>query len=577
MTSQHPSNKHEKLVKDTNTRGVKIKDVGDITVVVGYPPIESKKGVALLSQNRQFQFFNAPTYIYPMVPAYAASNLQDKGYKVYWMDGIAEKKSYEQWFDELSSTSPDYLLVETKSPVVKTHWKQIADLKKRLPQLKLIWVGDHISYLPIEIFEHSPIDYAITGGDYDFVAVNLLNHIYKGEELEGGVYWREGDKDIHAKPAGTTTVTDGEKINNSGPASLKHVLDTLPFVDRDLTKWELYAYENGNYKYTPATYMYSGRDCWWNRCTFCVWDHTINPRGSYRSFSPERLFAEVKHVVDNYGVKEIFDDAGTMFIGPKLKKFCDLLIESGYNKKVVYGCNMRFNALNQDYYNLMKKAGFRFILYGMESGNQKTLDKLDKGTKEADTINGARMASKAGLEPHATIMLGYPWESYEDAKRTIEVAKYCFKKGYFNTMQATIVIPYPVTPLFKECKEKNWLLTENYDDFDMRRAVMKTPFPVEKIYELEQELYSSFMTPQYIIRKVLSIRSPHDFMYLFYMGKKLIGHLLDFDPNQEKVSWKSLKFWKNAGGVLWKHFVKTKTSVDAEKDRVSLADSAVNL
>lgn len=567
----------EKLVKNTNTRGVKVKNISDITVVVGYPPIESKKGVPLLSQNRQFQYFNAATYIYPMVPAYAASNLQHHGYKVYWMDGISERKKYDEWVDELSATSADYLMVETKSPVVKTHWKQINDLKKKLPHLKLIWVGDHVSYLPIELFENSKVDYAIIGGDYDFVVVNLLNHIYKGEELEGGVYWRAGDKDIKATPKGTTTLTSKEKIYNSGPASLKHKLDDLPFVDRDLTKWQLYAYENGNYKYTPATYMYSGRDCWWNRCTFCVWDHTINPLGSYRSFSPERLFAEVKHVVDTYGVKEIFDDAGTLFIGPKLKKFCELLIESGYNKKVRYGCNMRFNALNQEYYNLMGKAGFRFILYGMESGNQKTLDKLDKGTKEADAINGPRMARKAGLDPHVTIMLGYPWESYEDAQRTIAIAKYAFKKGYYETMQATIVIPYPGTPLYKECKEKGWLLTDNYDDFDMRRAVMKTPFPIEKIYELEQDLYSAFMTPQYIIRKVLGIRSFHDFKYLFYMGWKLVGHLLDFDPNQERVSFWSVQFWKNAASKLGKHFVTPKTSVDAEKEAIRLADSAVNL
>ncbi len=567
----------KKSVKHTNTRGVQIKKPNEIVIVVGYPPIESKKGVALLSQNRQFQYFNAPTYIYPMVPAYAASNLQKHGYTVYWMDGISERKSFETWFDELSATSPDYLMVETKSPVVKTHWKQIKELKRRLPKLKLIWVGDHVSYLPLELFENSPIDYAITGGDYDFVVVNLLNHIYKGEELEGGVYWRESDTDIKAAPKRTDSLTSGEKIHNTGVASLKHKLDDLPFVDRDLTKWELYAYENGNYKYTPATYMYSGRDCWWNRCTFCVWDHTINPLGSYRSFSPERLFEEVKHVVDRYGVKEIFDDAGTLFIGPKLKKFCQLLIDSGYNKKVRYGCNMRFNALNQEYYDLMGKAGFRFILYGMESGNQKTLDRLDKGTKEADAINGPRMARKAGLDPHITIMLGYPWESYEDAKRTIAIAKYAFKKGYYETMQATIVIPYPGTPLYKECKEKGWLLTDNYDDFDMRQPVMKTPFPAEKLLELEQELYSSFMTPQYIMRKIMGIRSFHDFRYLFYMGWKLIGHLLDFDPNQEKASFWSYKFWKNAVTKLSKHFLTPKTSVDYEKDAIKLADSAVNL
>lgn len=549
--------------------------------MVGYAPIESKKGVPLLSQNRQFQYFNAPTYIYPMVPAYAASNAAHHGYTVHWMDGIAEKMHYNDWIAQLKSLGADYLMVETKSPIVKTHWKQIADIKKKIPNLKLIWVGDHISYLPYEIFENSPLDYAITGGDYDFVLSNLLNHIYLGEALEGGVYWRGGNTDITAAPYGTKIVksplTAREKIHHSGPPSLRHVLDSLPFVDRDLTRWELYAYENGNYKYTPGTYMYSGRDCWWNRCTFCVWDHTINPIGSYRSFSPQRLFDEVKHVVDTYGVREIFDDAGTMFVGPKLKAFCELLIKSGYNKKVRYGCNMRFNAINQEYYDLMGQAGFRFILYGMESGNQKTLDRLDKGTLEADAINGPRMARAAGLDPHITIMLGYPWESLEDAKRTIAIAKYAFKKGYYETMQATIIIPYPGTPLFSECRKNGWLLTEDYNKFDMRRPVMKIPFSTKKLHELEQDLYSAFMTPHYIGRKILQIRSLHDAKYLFYMGWKLVGHLLDFDPGQTKVGWSSPSFWKNAAAKLGHHFFRPATSIDAEKDAIKLVDSAVNL
>ncbi|MBU1104800.1 radical SAM protein [Patescibacteria group bacterium] len=526
------------------------------TIVIGYPPIETNKGTPLLSQNRQFQYFNAPTYIYPMVPAYGATMLKEAGYTVYWMDGIAEKKKYEDWVYELKATSPDYLVLETKAPVIKAHWKIIDDIKSKIPNIKIILVGDHVTFFPEESFSKCSVDFVIIGGDYDFILVNLLDHLIHGKKLEGGVYQREG-----------------KKIINSGAISLKHNLDDLPFIDRDLTRWELYAFENGNYKYTPATYMYSGRDCWWNRCTFCIWDHSLNPRGSYRSMSPERLFAEVKHVVDKYGVKEIFDDAGTLFIGPKLKKFCELLIESGYNKKVVYSCNMRFNALNQEQYNLMASANFRFLLYGMESGNQKTLDMLDKGTKEEDTINGARMASKAGLEPHATIMLGYPWESYEDAKRTIAVAKYCFKKGYFYTMQATIIIPYPGTPLWKQAKENGWLLTEDYDDYDMRGPVMKTPYSTEKLMELTQELYSAFFSPQYIFRKVLSIRNVDDIKFFAMAGKKLLGHLLDFDPNQTAVSFKSPKFWKDAGVKLISHFIKPKTSVDAEKENGKSKDN----
>ena len=537
-----------------------------IKIVVGYPPIESKKGVALLSQNRQFQYFNAPTYIYPMVPAYAATLLKENGYDVRWVDGIAERKTYKEWMRDLKKFNPDYLMVETKSPIVKTHWKYIADLKKRLPKMKTIWVGDHVSYVPYEIFENSPVDYAIKGGDYDFVVTNLLNHIHKGEKLEGGVYWRASNKDIKTKPLYTKILSKGKKVHHSGVMSLKHNLDDLPFVDRDLTKWRLYAYANGNYKYTPGTYMYSGRDCWWNKCTFCVWDHTINPIGSYRSFSPKRLFAEVKHVVDKYGVKEIFDDAGTMFVGNKLKAFCELLVESGYNKKVKYGCNMRFNAIpKQELYDLMSKAGFRFILYGMESGNQKTLDRLEKGTKEEDAIKGPAMARKAGLDPHVTIMLGYPWESYEDAKRTIEVAKFAMKKGYYETIQATIVIPYPGTPLYRQCKENDWLLFDDYNRFDMREPVMKIPFSHAKLMELEQDLYSAFMTPGYIWNKIIRIRSVHDAKYLFYMGYKFLGHMLDFDPNQTKVHFSSLEFWKNSSTKLIKHFVTSKTSVDAEK------------
>jgi anaerobic magnesium-protoporphyrin IX monomethyl ester cyclase len=294
--------------------------------------------------------------------------------------------------------------------------------------------------------------------------------------------------------------------------------------------------------------MYSGRDCWWNRCTFCVWDHTMNPRGSYRRFSPERLFAEVKHVVDEYGVKEIFDDAGTLFIGPALKKFCELMIDSGYSKKVVYGCNMRLNALTKEYYDLMAKANFRFILYGMESANQFTLDKLDKGLKVEEIEIGVKTAKKAGLEPHITVMLGYPWEAEEMALNTIKMAKDLFSKGYVDTMQATIVIPYPGTPLYKECIEKDWFqyAPDDYEKFDMRGPVMKVPFSNERLLQLTQLLYSSFFSPKYLFRKIVSIRKFDDVKFLMVSGKKLLGHLLDFDKEPSGIKWISPKFWLRA-------------------------------
>ena len=165
-------------------------------IAVGYPPIETDKGVPLLSQNRQFQFFNAKTYIYPMVPAYAASLARQRGYDVVWMEGIDEEGTYAQWLAKLAEEKPDMLMVETKSPVIKQHWAVINDLKEKFPNMLLVWVGDHVTYVPKEIMENSKLDYAITGGDYDFMLSDLADSITKGVTLVGGIWGRKGDNRV---------------------------------------------------------------------------------------------------------------------------------------------------------------------------------------------------------------------------------------------------------------------------------------------------------------------------------------------------------------------------------------------
>jgi len=218
-----------------------------LKIVVGYPPIQSSKGVPLLSQNRQFQYFNAPTFIYPMVPAYTASLFKKNGYKVRWMDGIAEKKSEESWLSDLKKFNPDIFILETKSPVVKKHWQSIAKMKKILPKIQIVLVGDHPSYAPYEQFENSNVDFVIKGGDYDFVSLSIAEFLNGKGELDGGIYWRAKNKKMkEATHKDEKKLDNGEIIYHSGPASLKHDLNTLPFVDRKLTKWQLYAYANGN-------------------------------------------------------------------------------------------------------------------------------------------------------------------------------------------------------------------------------------------------------------------------------------------------------------------------------------------
>jgi anaerobic magnesium-protoporphyrin IX monomethyl ester cyclase len=130
-------------------------------------------------------------------------------------------------------------------------------------------------------------------------------------------------------------------------------------------------------------------------------------------------------------------------------------------------------------------------------------------------------------------MMGYPWETLEDAKRTIALSKKMFDKGYVDTLQATIVIPYPGTPLFRECKEKDWLTTLDWDKYDQRTAIMKSPLTEKDIKELTQGLYKSFMTPKYVWRRIIGIRGIDDVKFLFRAAGKLFGHLADFSAKKK--------------------------------------------
>lgn len=109
-----------------------------------------------------------------MVPSFAATLLDKAGFEVIWSDGIAEGLSYNQWLSQVSRTDPDLIFIETKTPVVKTHWKIIDQIKRTNPDIKLALGGDHVSALPSESMENSLVDFALMGGDYDFLLLNLV-------------------------------------------------------------------------------------------------------------------------------------------------------------------------------------------------------------------------------------------------------------------------------------------------------------------------------------------------------------------------------------------------------------------
>ena len=159
-----------------------------------------------------------------------------------------------------------------------------------------------------------------------------------------------------------------------------------------------------------------------------------------------------------------------------------------------------------------------------------------KGTTIAGIEEGCRIAKDAGIGVHLTIMVGYPWETRDDAMRTYDLAKKLLDKGLADMLQATVVIAYPGTPLYTQAVENDWLRFKpgEWEKFDMTRPVFKFPdMEPTDVMKICDDIYKAFMTPQFMMRQVMEIRNMDDFLFLFKAGQAVMGHILDFKRDKK--------------------------------------------
>ena len=112
-------------------------------ITVSYPPIPDAKAEPMLGQQRQFQYFEKPTFNLPVIPATLATNLDVAGYDVTWDDSLAEQRTYTDWLRHITNLAPDVMFIESKTPVIKKHWGIISDLKRETPSTRIVLMGDH--------------------------------------------------------------------------------------------------------------------------------------------------------------------------------------------------------------------------------------------------------------------------------------------------------------------------------------------------------------------------------------------------------------------------------------------------
>ena len=472
-------------------------------VSISYPPIINELGQkAMVSQNRNVQYFSVPTYLLPVIHAQAATSLKKK-VNVLWDDGNAQLKDYDKWIKDLLAEKPDLIVLESTTPVMNFIWNTINELKEKLKETIIVLTGYHSMRKPVESFEKSKVDIVILSNHVDFVLNELIDELISKKNYNNindlttnGISFRKKNGEISKN----FTFKKIEKISQS------------EIIDRDLVQWKNYAYENGNFLQTPGTYATSViRDCTFGKCTFCRYN---GPELSFSIMDIKKSVDEYENLINNYKVREIFDDSGVWYRGQDARNFANEIIKRGLHKKGCYfGFNTRFEYLDEDTIKLLSKANFRFILIGLESGNNETLINLKKGYTTETVKDTLKMFVKYGLHPHLTIMVGYYWETKKMLDDTVKFVRELMFKGYARTLQVTLCTPLDYTPYHQECIDKNLMTTNDYNDHDMSKLIVKTPIDHKHYYDAVKKMYLVALHPMFIIRQ---------FMFLFSLRHKSI-------------------------------------------------------
>lgn len=497
-------------------------------VAISYPPIINELGqVAMVSQNRNVQFFKHPTYLLPVIHAQAATWLNNDGVDVLWDDANAQQRTYEQWFTDLIKSAPDIIVFESTTPVMNFYWEQTKKIKASLPESIVIMTGYHSMRKPEETLENSPTDIVLQSNHIDFVLHQLVPWINEHKD------WRTS-----CDVEGLWIRTDDKGWRHTGAFKQVEALDSSPDIDRDLIQWKNYAYENGNYLQTPGTYATSViRDCTFGNCTFCRYN---GPDLTFSSRSVERSLDEYERLIEE-GVKEIFDDSGVWYRGEQARAFARGIIKRGLHKKGVYfGFNTRFGYLDEETIALLGKANFRFILVGMEAADEETLNRLNKGYLPHQAYQNLEWFTKYGLHPHLTIMVGYYWQTQEMLDLTVKTVKDMMFKGLARTLQVTLCTPLDFTPYHQECIDNDVLLAKSYDEFDMSRIIVKTPIPADAYYKAVKDMYGIATDPRFIFRQIRFLFSGRKrdwqflFTYSFRALRRIRNHIYNLTTAQSK-------------------------------------------
>ena len=338
----------------------------------------------------------------PLGLLYLGAVLEQEGHKVEILDYLAKDISRKQLEKSLSTSNAVGITFVDNFIAAADISRTIKEIK---PEIPLIIGGPYCTFLPKQSLLDIPDADICVIGEGEQVILDIVSFLQGRKNLSDihGIYYRDKSS---IKSGKTPQVIDN--------------IEALPFPARHLVEKNNYGISPWNYQLMKnVTTLISSRGCPFN-CSFCSKYNNAIKDWRFRKRSAENVVNEIQELNGKYQSVVIVDDN---FLADKKRvhKIFDMLLENDTNIEFFIG-GARVDTADKDLYLKMKKAGVKYVLFGLESGNQDVLDFYNKKITLQQIQKAVELAREMNFFIYASFILGAPIETEKQIKNTIKFA-----------------------------------------------------------------------------------------------------------------------------------------------------------
>ena len=370
-----------------------------------------------------------------------AARLRNAGYRVKVIDANGLRLSDDEVLLKIAEYDP--AIIGIGGLITTYGWvkRLAARIKQACPETPIILGGS---------VGTSIIETALKQLDIDIIAVGEADNTVL--ELVAALLRREEPDHI----AGLAFRRDGEIITTTPRATIKN-LDELPYPAWDLFAMQVYL-ENPVVGVGRDIDVISSRGCPFP-CAYC---YRIFGR-KYRTRSAEHVIGEIEALKHNYDVDFIsFQDDCFVVDKQRVYEICDLIDRNGILRSLRWSCTGRVTVCDKDMLKRMRTSGCVSVSYGIESGSEKILRNMQKNASLEQAKEAIRNTREAHLRCPVSFMIGYPGETRETVRETVE---FC-KELNIPLTALMFTCPYPGTILYEQVKDTDSFRKQFADEED---------------------------------------------------------------------------------------------------------------